>query len=137
MAIFNPTCFRLLTVGLSASFFVVSAPYGSTIVLVTLVCNISSAVEVPIARLVDTVPACGVQTCNSYNSIQRAPITNYYCSLNCWRPFVVTSLTVSPMSCKSTSVRVIGSKDVFEALFFFRDAAFSCGHGCLSWVDFV
>jgi len=40
---------------------------------------------------------------------------------------MVTSLIVSLISYKSPSVRVIGSKDVFEALVFFRDATFSCG----------
>lgn len=57
---FNPTPFKLLTMDLSASFSVVSAPSGSTIVLVTLVRNISSATKVLIARLVETVLACGV-----------------------------------------------------------------------------
>lgn len=58
--IFNPTPFKVLTMGLLASFFVVSAPPSSSIALVTLVRNIFMVVEVPIMRLVDTVPAYGV-----------------------------------------------------------------------------
>lgn len=97
-AIFNPTNFRLLIMDLLASFSVVSAP------------------------------ACGVRTYNSCSSVQRAPNTNSCFSSNCWRAFVVTSLTISLISCRSPSVNVFGSKDVFEALVFFRDTTFSCSH---------
>jgi len=125
---FNPTPFKILIVDLLASYFVVSAPSGSTITLVTLVCNISVVAEVSIARLVDTALACGVRASNSCNFVWRAPITNYCCSSNCWRASVVTSLTISPISYRFPSVRVIGSKDVFEALVFFHDATFSGSH---------
>ena len=134
---FKPTPFKLLTVGLSASFAVISAPSGSTIMLVTLVCNISSAAEVPILRRVDTKPACGVRTCNSYNSIRRAPNTSYYYYSNSWRASVMTSLTISPISCKFPSVRVIRSKYVFDAFVFFHGTVCSRCYGCLSWVDVI
>lgn len=123
--------------GLLASFSVVSAPSSSIIALVTLVRNISTIANVLIATLVDTVPIYGVRACNSCNSVWRAANTNYYYHLNFLTASMVTSLTVSPISCKSPSVRVIGFKDVFEALVFFHDTTFSCGRWCLSWVDVV
>ena len=52
-----PTPFNALTIGLSASFFVTNAPYGSTIVLVVRAHNISSATTIPTARLIERVPA--------------------------------------------------------------------------------
>jgi len=72
-----------MTIGLLASFSVMSAPSGSTIVLVILVKNISSATEVSTARLVDSVPAYGVCTYNNYICVRRAPNTNWCCSSNC------------------------------------------------------
>lgn len=50
---------------------------------------------------------------------------------------MVTSLTLSLISCKSPSVRVIGLKDVFDAFFFFHGTTCSHGHGCLSLVDVI
>ena len=73
---FNLTPFKLLTVGLLASFSVMNAPSDITIVLVTLARNISSAAEVLTTRLVDTVPAYGVHTCNSYICVRRPPNNN-------------------------------------------------------------
>jgi len=60
LARFNLTPFRGLIVGLSTSFSGVSSQSGSTIVLVAFSCNISAVSNVPMARLVDTMPACNV-----------------------------------------------------------------------------
>jgi len=49
----------------------------------------------------------------------------------------VMSLTVSPISCRSPSVRVIGSKKVFEAFVFFHGPTYSLGRRRFSWVDVV
>lgn len=62
---FNHTHFRALTVSLSASFSVFSAPSGSTIALEAFVHSISVAFEGPIAKLVDTMPGCNMQVNNS------------------------------------------------------------------------
>lgn len=133
----NLTPFKLLTIGLSASFSAMSAPSGSTIVLVILAHNISSATEVPTLRLLDNVPAYGVHTCNSCICVQRSPNINWCRYSNCWRESKVTSPTISLISCKSPSVMVIGSKYVFEDIVFFRILTFSRGCRCLSWVDIV
>ena len=98
--------------------------------------NISSVVVVPSARLVDIVPACGVHTCNSCICAWRAPNTVWCSSANCWRASsVVMSLTVSPMSCRSLSVRVIRSKEVFEAFDFFCGPTCSLGRCHFNIVD--
>lgn len=128
---FNPTPLRALIVGLSTSFFAVSAPSSSTIMLETFARSISTAYEVLIARLVDTVPACDVRVCNSCRLEWMANNSSFYCCSNYCSASAVTSHTVSLMSCKSPSVRVIGSNDVLVALDFFLDPPFSCSLGRL------
>lgn len=49
---FNPTPFKALIVGFSASFFVVNAPSAITSAPEAFVCSISVAFDVPIAKLV-------------------------------------------------------------------------------------
>lgn len=50
---------------------------------------------------------------------------------------MVTSHTISPISCRSPSVRVIGSKEVLEAFDFFHDPTYSLTHCHFSCVDVV
>ena len=49
----------------------------------------------------------------------------------------MTSLTISLMSCRSPSMRVIGSKEVLEAFDFFRGLTCSLGRCHFSCVDVV
>ena len=135
IARFIPTPFKVLTVGLLASFSVVSAPSGNTIALEAFVCSISTTTEVSIAKLVDIVLASNSRVYNSYNLVWMAPrMICYYCSNVC-RASMVTSRTVSPISCKSPSMRVIGSNNVLVTLDFFLDPPFSYSQGCLMQVD--
>lgn len=134
---FNLIPFNSLTIGPSDSFSVTSAPYGNTIVLVIQARSISSAADVPTARLVDTVLACGVRTCNCCICVQRTPNTIWCCSSNCWRASAVTSLTVSPISYRSPSVRVVRSNEVFQAFVFFHGPTYSLGREHFSWVVVV
>lgn len=50
---------------------------------------------------------------------------------------MVTSLTISPISCRSPSLRVIGSNEVFEAFNFFHNLTCSLGCRHFNWVDVV
>ena len=74
---FSPTPFKALTMGLSASFSMVSAPSGSTIALEAFVCSILAASEVSVAKLVDTVPTYDAWVCNSCNPVWIAPSMIY------------------------------------------------------------
>lgn len=112
-----------------------SAPSSSTIALEAFTHNISAAFEMPIESLVDTVPACDAQVYNSYKLFWIAPNTSFSYYSNCCRASEVTSRTMSPMSCKSPSVRVIGFSDVLVAFDFFLDPLFSCSLGHLMWTD--
>ena len=106
-------------------------------VLVILAHSISSVIDVPTARLVDTVPAYGVCTCNSCICARRA-LNTIWCSYsNYWRVSMVMSLIVLPMLCRSPLVMVIRLKEVFEAFDFFHNR--NCSLGCehFSWVDTV
>lgn len=120
---------------MSASFSIMSAPSSSTIVLVIWSRNISSAVDVPTARLVDIVLTYGVHTYNSYICAQSDPNAIWCSSMNSKRVSAMTSLTVSLMSCRSSSVRVIESKEVFEYFNLFCGPIFSlrCCH--FNYVD--
>lgn len=122
----NPTPLKALKVGLSASFFVVSAPFGRTIARETFACSISVASEVLIERLVDTMLAYDVWVCCSYRPIWMAPNSSWYDYSNCCSASAVTSCTVSSMSCKSPFVSVIGSNDTLLALYYFLEPTFSC-----------
>ena len=132
---FNPTPLRVLTVALSASFSMVSAPSGSNIMLETFACSISATYEVLIARLVDNVLACDTWVCSSCRPIWMAPNISCCCYSNCCRASMVTSRTLSPISCKIPSVRVIGSNDVLVAFDFFLDPTFSYSLRFLMWAD--
>ncbi len=92
---------------------------------------------VPTARLVDTVPASGVHTYNSYIGVWRAPNTIWCCSSNYWRASVDTSLIISPIWWRSPSVRVIRSNEVFEAFDSFHNPTCSLRHRHFSWVDII
>lgn len=87
------------------------------------------------ARLVDTLLAYDVQVYNSYNPIWIASRMTYYCCSNFCRAFAVRSLTVSLISCKSPSVNVVGTSDVFVGFDFFLDPPFSSSLGHLMKVD--
>ena len=54
-----------------------------------------------------------------------------YCCSNCCRASVVTSLTVSPISCKPPSLSVIWSSDILVAFDFFLEPPFYHSLGCL------
>lgn len=123
--------------GLSASFSVFSAPSNNTIAQEIFVRSISVASEVSIARLVDTMLACDARICSSCRLVWMAPNSCYCCCSNYCRTSVVTSHTVSPMSFKSPSVRVIGSSDTLLALDFFRDPTFSSYLRHLMWYDAI
>jgi len=125
IARFNPTPFKALTVGLSASFSVVITPSSNTCALEAFVHNISSASDVLIAKLVDSVPACDVWVCNSCSLVWMAPRRTCFYFSNCLKASAVTSLTMSPMSYKSPSINVMGSNDVLVALDLFLDPPFS------------
>lgn len=114
-----------------------SAPSGKTIVLVTRARKISSVAVMPSVRLVDTVLACGVRTCNSCICAWRAPNTVWCSFTNYWRASMVMSLTVSPMSCRSPSVRVVGLKEVLEAFDFFYVPTCTLGRCRFNCVDVV
>lgn len=118
-----------------ASFFVVRAPSRRTIAMEAFARNISTTSEVLIERLVDTMLACDVWVCNSCKPIQIAPKIICCCCSNCYRSSVVTSRTVSPMSCKSSSVRVIGSNDVLLAFLLLPWMLDASGHRL--WVHVV
>lgn len=111
--------------GLSASFFMVSAPSDNTVALEAFMRNILVGSEVSIAKMVDIVLACEVWVYNSYNLVWMAPRMIYCCCSNCSRVSIVTSLNVSLISCKSPSINVIGSREVLVALDFFLDSPFS------------
>lgn len=49
----------------------------------------------------------------------------------------MTLHTISPISYRSPSVRVIGSKEVLDAFDFFHDPTCSLGHWCFNCVDTV
>ena len=49
----------------------------------------------------------------------------------------MTSLTILSISCKSPSVKVIRSNNVFDAFVFFRGIICSCGRRHLSWVNVI
>lgn len=73
----------------------------------------------PIAKLVDNIPACDARFCNSYNPVWMAPRMICYYFSNCCRASTVKSLNVSPISYKSPSVTVRGSSKVLVTLHFF------------------
>jgi len=132
---FNPTPFKALKVGLSASFFVVSAPLGSTITQEAFACSIPTASEVPMTRLVDIMPAYDTLFCSSCNPIWIAPKKIYCCYSKCCRASIVTSLTMSPITYKSSSIIVMGSSDVLVTFYFFMDPPFSSSLGRLMRAD--
>jgi len=121
------TPFKVLTVGLSASFSIVSAPSGSTNTLEAFVHSILAPYDVLIAKLVDIVP--------TYSLVWMAPMMIYCYFSNCCRASVVTSLAMSLMSYKSPSISVIGSNEVLVAFDFFLDPPFSYSLGCLMQPD--
>ena len=132
---FSPTPFKTLIVGLSASFSVVSDPSSSTNAMEAFMHSISVAFYVPIAKLVDSIPACNVQVFNSYSLVWMAPRMTYCCFLNFCRTSEVTYLIVSSMSYKSSFVNVIRSSEVLVAQDLFMDPPFSSPLGCLMQPD--
>lgn len=72
-AMFSPTPFKVLTVGLLVSFFVVSSPSGSTVTLEAFMHSILATFDVPITKIVNTVPACDVQVSNSCSPVWMDP----------------------------------------------------------------
>ena len=132
VAILTQRLFSMLTKGFSASFDVISAPFSSTILFVIRTRNICSIVMDPTVRLVERVPTWGEHTCKSCNCALRAPNTIWFSCIKSWRASLVTSCNILLMSCRSPSVRVIGSMDNFEALTLFRNP--TCSTGCWHFI---
>lgn len=105
----RPRPFIMLTGNLSILFVATRAPSGNTIVFSICACNICSIAEDPTMRLVERVPTWGGHTCNSYSYSLRAPNTVWFSCIKSWRASFMTLHTISLMSCRSPSVKVIGS----------------------------
>ena len=112
--------FRVLIIGLSASFAVTNAPSSNIMVFFTWARNICSATIVLTTRLVERVPAWGVHTCNSYSYALGDPNTIWFSCTKFWRASEVTSWNLLLMSWRTPVVRVIRSIDNFDALTFLR-----------------
>lgn len=115
----SPRYFIMLSDDRSITLENSSTPYGNTIVFAILACNICSVAEVPAVTCVDRVPPWGGCTCNSCIYTLRAPNTIWCSCMNSLSTSLVTSRTVSLMSWRSPSVKVIGSMASFKALNFF------------------
>ena len=105
----RPRPLIVLTTNLSVSFGAISAPSSNTMAFSICVHNICSTAEDPIARWVERVPTWGGCTYNSCSYTMRAPNTIWCSYINCWRASSVTSRTVSPMSWRSPSIKVMGA----------------------------
>lgn len=121
-----------LKVAFSASISMLMAPSGSAMAWGSKEKTIFAALMVLGATLVDVALLCPtlayswvVWICILCRPIWMATKECFYYYSNYYSSFGVASLTLSPMSSNSPSVKVIGLSDDLVALVFFRDPSFS------------